>query len=326
MAKKQNSGSVSIANFIAVVGIVLLMVFSYIGYSYKSGGSMGISIGIAAGIAAIAGILLWFIIKAKSAENYLDKWKVAEIIGLVLYVIFAVSSAIYGGSHHFFVVNEQKEEIKRMAENDLRKIDKMFEDYEAFENEALSIFENGLMNATASRPNNTDELTQYLTNEGITRGMVETKTEYQKNKVLGTNYESLKSRKDDKKRKIMGSINNWSVLNIPTLSSDITDFAKRAETQLSELSKSGEMPVIKQNEANKFDLGENQVKEFAVEGGVENLEFQKGLTEAEGVSILGIVVILVIHLFILLNYIVTHRTRTVAAGKHTVEDGGRLLY
>ena len=45
MAKKQQAGRITIANIIAIVGIVLLLVFSFLGRSYMSGGELGFDIG-----------------------------------------------------------------------------------------------------------------------------------------------------------------------------------------------------------------------------------------------------------------------------------------
>lgn len=322
MAKKQNSGKVTIANLIAMVGIVLLTVFTYIGYSFKSGGSIGISVGVAVGIAAAAALLLWFMIKAKSAENYLDKWKIAEIVALATYVVFAIVSSIYGGSLYFFVINEQRDHVKTLANNDLNKIDKLFEEYETFENEALEKYHNGITNATTRNAHKTDTLAHYLTNNSINRDNISAKEEYQRSKVLGDDFILYNDSKNAMKADIINSIDSWSIMRVPALANQISDYAAEAEIYLSELSHTAELPLITLNDAQKYDLGENQVRDFAIDGGVENLEFQRGITEASGVSFLGIVVVLFIHLLILFNYIVTYRTKTIAVGKHTEEDGG----
>ena len=58
MANKQKSGKITIANIIAIVGIVLLLVFSFIGHSYLSGGELGMDIVISVAITAFTVFLL----------------------------------------------------------------------------------------------------------------------------------------------------------------------------------------------------------------------------------------------------------------------------
>ena len=147
MAKKQQAGRITIANIIAIVGIVLLLVFSFLGRSYMSGGELGFDIVIAVAITGFTAFLLWFLIKAKGAENNIDKWKKAELAALVVYIIFAIPASLFGGIMHFFVVNDKKAEIKQYAKADLNIIDEMFTEYKNFESEALAITGTGLSNA-----------------------------------------------------------------------------------------------------------------------------------------------------------------------------------
>ena len=77
MANKQNSKKITIANIVSIVGVVLLLVFTFLGQAYKSGGEITVSLLISIVVAAWISLLLWFMIKAKGAENDLKKWKVA---------------------------------------------------------------------------------------------------------------------------------------------------------------------------------------------------------------------------------------------------------
>ena len=57
MANKQQAGRITIANIIAIIGIVLLLVFSFIGHSYMSGGELGFDIVIAVAITSFTAFL-----------------------------------------------------------------------------------------------------------------------------------------------------------------------------------------------------------------------------------------------------------------------------
>ena len=71
-----------------------------------------------------------------------------------------------------------------------------------------------------------------------------------------------------------------------------------------------------------YALGENQTRNFEIEGSVESLQFQKALQNAQGFSITAILVVLLIHILILFNYIVAYRTNTLGISKRGTEDGG----
>ena len=73
-----NSGKITIANIIAIVGLVLLLVFSFLGHSYLSGGELGWDIIVSLAVTAFTAFLLWFMIKAKGAERDLGTWRIIE--------------------------------------------------------------------------------------------------------------------------------------------------------------------------------------------------------------------------------------------------------
>lgn len=138
MANKQKTGRITIANIIAIVGLVLLLVFSFIGHSYLSGGELGWDIVISVGITAFTGFLLWFLIKAKGAENQLDKWRKIEYATLAIYIVFAIPASLMGGIMHFFVVNDNKATIKSYAQADVKKINDLILEYKEFESQAIT--------------------------------------------------------------------------------------------------------------------------------------------------------------------------------------------
>ena len=137
MVTKQKTERLTIANIVAIVGVVLLGVFSFLGRSYMSGGELNWDIVMSVAITAFTVFLLWFLIKAKGAENYLDNWKKAEFAALSIYIVFAIPVSLWGGIMHFFVVNDQKDSIKEYAKADLQKIDELFAEYKR--NEGFNI-------------------------------------------------------------------------------------------------------------------------------------------------------------------------------------------
>lgn len=329
MAQKQKSGKITIANWIAVVGIVLLMVFSFMGFSFMSGGELGESLLKTLGVTAISALLLWFLIKAKGAENNLKKWLIAEYLVLFIYIAFAIGTSLKGGIMYYFVINDKKEEIKEYARKDFEKMDNLFAAYEEFENAAITNTRQGLMNATQPRQRLTDTLATYITNNRLTALNVETNLENQQTLILGEEFNSLKEYYYAEKDRILNCVESWNAFLIPFEANKIVELAKMTGETLTGFSQnpSLKLPVIVLDSAsNKYTLSnETQSQEFCVEGGIEGLQFQQALTKYEGYSILAIVVTALFHFLILFNYIVAYRTKTISVGKNAEDDGGIIL-
>ena len=327
MAQKQ-SGKVTIANIVSMVGVALLAVFTFIGYSFKSGGELGTDLLITALISGFTAFLLWFLIKAKGAENNLDKWMVAEILTLIVYVGVMVYTSVFGGIMHFFVVNENKDAVKEYAMSDIEKIENMFTQYEEFERNAIATTRQGLTNATQRNQYKTDSLKTFLTEKNIDATTVETYTDNEMNLVLGYSYEELRNSYNDLKANIDANVNSWSILRIPLYANTIEEFTEDSQDYLTSLSSMTALPIIEYDQTlRKYNIvAANQHAVFEIEGGIESLQFKQSIREANGFSIIAIVVALLIHVLILFNYIMAYRTRTIHAGKDSEEDGGRILY
>lgn len=327
MANQQNSGKITIANIVSVVGVVLLLVFTFMGYSYMSGGELGWDILISIGITGFTVLLLWFLIKAKGAENNLTKWKKAEYATLVVYIIFALTTSIFGGIMHFFVVNDNKEEIKEYATIDLNKIDSLFNEYKEFESEAISITGTGLRNATGKGQVCDDGLNSFMETNHIAhnRESASNFETIQRNNLVGVGFETYYNSFLQQRSEIQNAVNSWSIMLIPSKANLIGKIAESAEKELTNLSKNAKLPTISYSSVvRKYTMGDNQQKEFKIEGGIESFQFRNAIKEADGFSITALLIVLLIHTLILFNYIVAYRTSTIGLA-NVEEDGGRIL-
>lgn len=328
MANKRNSNGITIANVISIIGIVLLLVFSFIGHSYKSGSELGWDIVVSGAITAFTAFLLWFLIKAKGAENQLDKWRKIEYTTLVVYIVFAILASLFGGVMHFFAVNDKKEAIKEYAKADLMKIEMVFSEYMEFETEAIARTGTGLHNATGPGQRCDDALSRFMEENRIERTR-ESATNFetiQRSALVGAGvngfHESFKQRKNE----IENVIDSWSIMQIPVQPKRIEELAVRVQNELNRLSSNAKLPVIIYNpSAGSFTLGEYQTRHFEVQGSVSSFQFRKALQNANGFSFVAVFVVLLIHLLILFNYIVAYRTSTLGLSKRGDNDGGRIL-
>lgn len=326
MANKQSSGRITIANIIAIVGIVLLLVFSFIGHSYMSGGELGWDIVISVAITAFTAFLLWFLIKAKGAENQLDKWRKIEYATLAAYILFAIPASLFGGIMHFFVVNDNKESIKMYAKADLTKIDNMFNEYKDFESEAISRTGTGLSNATGRGQICDATLNKFMEDNRIehTKESANNFEKIQRNALVGAGFDAFYNNFRQQENGIENAVNSWSIIQIPMKAKLISDLAESAQKELNKLSNNAKLPVIEKN-SGIYTITKYQTNNFEVEGSVDSFQFKKELQNASGFSITALLVVLLIHILILFNYIVAYRTSTLGISKRGEEDGGRIL-
>lgn len=328
MADKQKTGRITIANIIAIVGLAFLLVFSFIGHSYMSGGELGWDIVVSVAITAFTAFLLWFLIKAKGAENQLDKWRKIEYATLAVYIVFAIPASLMGGIMHFFVVNDNKESIKAYAKADLTKIDNMFNEYREFESEAVSRTGTGLRNATGSGQICDASLNKFMEENRIshTRESANNYETIQRNALVGAGFETFYNAFRQEEAEIENAVNSWSIIQIPLKAKIISDLAESTQKELNSLSKNAKLPVITYDSYSRsYTLGENQTKNFEIEGSVDSFEFKQALQSASGFSAMAIIVVLLIHVLILFNYFVAYRTSSLGICKRSEEDGGTIL-
>lgn len=321
MEKKAKNGKVTIANIIAIVGVVLLMVFTFIGHSFMSGGELGMDIVVSVAITAFIAFLVWFMIKAKGAENELAKWKKLEIATLVVYVVVAIPLSLYGGIMQFFIVNDNKERVKECAKDDLDRIDQMFLDYKEFEEQAIGRTSDGLSNAIKEGRRN-DDLKEFMkTNHiSVSEEGVSAFKDLQMRLLVGSGYERLYTSFKEQRVKIEQSIDSWSMMQIPTKAKQIPALAESAQQELNTLSNGAKLSVIN-NESGLYKIKEYQVKRFET----APLELKEAMQGTGGFSVKALLFVLLIHILILFNYVVAYRTSTLSINKRGRNDNGRIL-
>lgn len=328
MANKQKSDRVTIANLIAIVGLGLLLVFSYLGHSFKSGGEMGWDIITSVGITAFTAFLLWFMIKAKGAENQLEKWRIVEYSTLAVYVVFAISSSLLGGLMHFFVVNDNKEIIKSYAQADIKKINDLIHEYKEFETEAITNTGSGLEGASRENQERGESLREFMEENSIEPHSISSAKNFetiQRNSLVGSNFDAYANSVMYQEQEFLSVVNGWSVIQMPMKVKMVEELAKSVEQELSKLSNSAKLPKIIAEDDWQWEISEpNQCREFRIDGGVENFQFKQALQNTSGFSVTALVVVLIIHLMIILNYIAARRTEVLRGGRRE-SDGGTVL-
>lgn len=327
MANKQKAGRITKANILAIVGLALLMVFSFMGHSYLSGGELGWDILIAVAITAFTALLLWFLIKAKGAENQLDKWRKIEYAALAVYVIFAIPASLMGGIMHFFVVNDNKEIIKAYAQNDIDKINQLIAQYKDFEEQAITNTGTGLRNVTGPNQQADMALNKFMAENHIehNRNSANNFETIQRNNLIGANFDTYVSKIKQQEQQILNVVNAWSIMQIPAKAKMIEELALGVEKELTQKSDAAKLPRIEEKYGFYTIVEANQCSSFKISGGVESLQFRDALQNTSGFSPVAVLVVLLIHCLILFNYVVAYRTNVMEVSKNSKEDGGIVL-
>ena len=290
---------------------------------------MGWDILVSVAITGLAAFALWFLVKAKSAENQLEKWRIIEISTLVAYIVVVIPLSFCGGVTNFFAANADKGSYKDKAHNDIAKIDSVFSQYENFEKNAVLQTGTGLGNSVGMGMSRSSELVTYMEHNSIkpTQTSVENFVELQKGNVLGTQYEQYYKQYKLERDAIINTIDSWNVIQIPSQAKLIEDLAVQTSKWLTERSASAKLPLVKYDSMSRaytIKLS-NQVMQYQVEGGIENLEFRKTIMSAEGMNMSSILFLIIVHMLILLNYFVAYRTFTLGLTKNPNNDGGVTL-
>ena len=326
MAKKDKSSRLTVANVVSVVGLMFLAFFVYIGHSYMSGGEIGMDILFGVLVAGAAALLLWWLIKAKGAENELSKWKTIEIASLIGYLLLIVPASLYFGINQFFAVNEKKELIKHTANQDLTIITKLFTDYEASANDALSRTRTGMLPAMGQKQRWSGDLTKFMNDNNIKHNSqsAELFVEIQEKALLGTSYEILKKHFMEQRTNISGVVNSWSAMLIPSKSKLIDNLGDQVLNQLNKLRTKATLPKVGYDSGSGvFTLeGTHEIPELKMLG---ELQFSNKLKSDSGFSVTALLVALGIHLLVLFNYIMAYRTSTIGISKDCEDDGGIIL-
>jgi hypothetical protein len=320
MAQNKSNG-ISLANIIATIGIVILLVFLFLGYFY-SGDNLGIAILKASAWTAGFGILLWLLIKAKGADADLMKWRVIEGILLFLYIIIAVLSS--NKVARFATIYASSDELKTAATEDIRLIRQGIETFQATENAALTNTITGL--ELASQGEVSDSLMEFVNANGFeltTASIANFKDKWQDRieNVTDQSQSSFYDAWDEELERCSEQIQGWSVLKIPEAVATMKDLAPQVTAKLEEISAGLPFPVIYKNEADVSDIVKNhEANAYPIAA-----TFANRFIDMSSYSIIGIIICIVIHVMILFNYLVAYRTKRnrIKTNKNIpVNDGG----
>ncbi|MCR5821151.1 MAG: hypothetical protein K6F94_09450 [Bacteroidaceae bacterium] len=317
---KSDSSKISIANIIALAGLAGIGVISFFGMLMhsadgKPGGAIIGSVALVAGLA----FLLIMAIKAKGAEENAKNWRYVEWCCVAVYIIVAVLCA--SPFLRFFHITGQSAEMQQQARSEIEAIKALYANYDQQRTTFLSYAVEEIKNYKASGQKATegDALAEYV--EKVVVGDPDR---------WGAKASSLTQVPEEVIEylgKMEEQVNSWNYFELPSLAASLETEDSLAWLRINEQIATLEneyklIPVIEGGSGApytlsgyaKFDLGTAPAPLFA-----------QNLRVADGITPLGLILLILLHLMVLLNYFVAPRSSVVPISKGKYVSGGADL-
>lgn len=337
--KEKKNGKITLANIIAMLGLVLLIVCLWLGQALKSGELGGMSVLISVGITIAAALLLWLMIKAKGAETNTSKWKIIEFGTLALYLALAVLTAPI--ALNFFSVLSNKDKLQETAQKDIEGIQETIDNFKQDEKRNLEKTCTGLDNVLDAKQNNETPdqgVIDFIKDEDIAGSFSEfsekhiSKWKDQKEADINMIDLSGLSNKDldgveageygsgweERITTSKNAIRNWQLLKIPSAIGSIQSLSEEVGKTLTTFSKNAPFPIIN-NVGGKYKLGSLQNDAYETKSKVQDM-----IKDLSPFTVMGIGAMVLIHLLILFNYFMAYRSQRKSK-KQSENDGGIVL-
>lgn len=322
MAHNKNN-SISLANVIATIGIVLLTVALFLGHFYM-GDNVGISIFKSVCWSLAFTFLLWFLIKAKTADEERTKWLVIELLTLAIYLVLAVLSS--SKVSKFPTVYLSASEMKATANDDVFKINQVIDLFKSTERQALTNTVIGLENACNGEvsPSLEDFVTANdfeLSQQSI--DIFKEKWELVIDNVIDSTQTGYAEAWEAELDRCNDLIQGWSVLKIPEAVRTMSSIGEQVSAKLQEVSASLPLPVIHRTDDGIYDIEkEHETGTYPIDS-----QFMPSMDRVGSYSIIGIVFCVFLHAMILFNYIVAFRSKKKRPQKKDIlfNDHGMTL-
>lgn len=345
MATK-NSDKITLANLVSIIGIVLLAFLFYCGIAVSGAMSVGLSILLAVGLSAVIGFILWLLLHAKGVENDFKKWRGVEIASLVLFVLVSLGSSWL--ILNFTNVLFQKQDIQRIARNDIQEIKTLISNYQSDATEDYNTVRDNIIAASQTRayPNNIDaalkdtlrlrwglDVSQLTTQASVNNFLNGTdslsmgiRLPYWIENIADLSTIDERNREPqlwgpswtDQLERCSNIINSWDIFSLPQAMQMVKNMKADVPAKLTDISKTLPLHPIQTQpmlNARGRSLGYNAYK---IERAYEGRQYNISSTETNWFGsrsvvsiIVGLIIALFLYFVVIFNYIVAYRSRKV---------------
>ena len=241
---------------------------------------------------------------AKGQDYDLSKWKVVEIIALVMYFGLLIPSYFYTAK--FVDVMSDKATIISEANKEIASISKMFDEYEYMTGTRRDAYETQ-MNADLQSPEGRKRLEKQQGHEMTADDIVQTADNFLAS-LQNKDYDAQKADKTNFANNSLENFKNWNMIEIPKDAALLSVKGKEYAKALAELYVSEKAPTEKEVEL--FETGS-----ILVSTGVTD-RFESSV----GFSVLGLVTTLLLGIIGLFKYLFTSRSRIILPNKKMYDE------
>lgn len=316
-----NSGRITIANLISLLGLGTLLLFFFCGYSLMCPDqNLGLKIIASVGTTLFMFFLLWLMIHAKEVENNFKIWLVVEVITSVMYVI---SACVIGFViMHFFVVNDNVQTLQNVAKADVASIEQEIKHFLSNENERLNVTALGLSNVIDST--RCDELLSDYIKKGNKGKHIRKWQDLKSEEIDHVEVDGVEYKKtwENEIIKINSTIDKWNIFLLSDAAYRIYTLAENVNVKLTRASNNLDLyPIETYLKYGKkyYKLGKSNPNEYNVK-----VNFTTELKQTGGFSFTGALIIILMNVLILFSYIFAWRTKKVRSSVY-MPGYGRIL-
>lgn len=292
---------ISIADIVSSVGLVALLLFTFLGAYFKKGGEISMPIVLSAIVFALTFLLCSLAKKFKQEEvSSKSGWLYWEITMLVLYVVCALFSSKY--SLHFFSVNSDREEMKKVCKMDCDSINAFIDRYVAAAEGAKEKVKNKLANPST-------EWRTWAKDHGVAlnKNSIETYVNETLQKELLDDTEYARKSWKEEVDGASAYVDKWSWLYVPGAAKKLKDVGEDAPRWLADKFKQIKMPGL-------------SLDDSAIGSGLYS-----SIKGSKNTTLAGILLTVLIHFLVLFSYLVSPRPGSVRIKRRYNSDGAIFL-
>jgi len=333
MSNERSKSSITLANVFAVVGLMLLAVAFFLGYIFQND-NYGLATLKAGGWTAGFALMLWLLIRAKTAIAYKKGWRIVEVVVLLLYLAAAVLTVPVAG--RFFGIYAKAGELKTAANDDVELLSNTIAEFQSHEGQQLANTVEGLKRllslddslgiAYDLREFVSEQIEGVTDISDLTTSKVSAFEDQWQRKIERITDDSHHNHAAAWKEQIEACderVQTWNVLQMPQAIDALQKLTDEVESTLQETADEMPFPSINREDDGSWAItAPHDAYMPDLDGNVSSV---MATIKPWGPVSIGACV--VIHLLILFNYFMVFRNRTIRPRKNvdTSDEGGVLL-
>ena len=333
MSNERSKSSITLANVFAVVGLMLLAVAFFLGYLFQND-NYGLAALKAGGWTAGFALLLWLLIKAKTANAYKKGWRIAEVFFLLLYLAAAALTVPVAG--RFFGIYAKAGELKTAANDDVESLNDAIAEFQSHEGQQLANTVEGLKRLLSLNDSSdiAYDLQEFISEqiEGVasfsdltTSKLSAFEDQWQRKieRITDADRHNHAAAWKEQIEACDERVQTWNVLEMPQAIDALQKLTNEVESTLQETA--GQMPfpsINREDDGSWAIAAQHNAYTPDLDANVSSV-----MATIKPWSLVPIIACVVIHLLILFNYFMVFRSRIIRPKKNvdTSEEGGVLL-